>query len=603
MNKNYEISASENSEKFLEEIRDRLLERNQQLARANQKLEKQIAERKAIEKALEQTEEKYRSIFENAPHGIFQTTAAGRYISANPTLAAIYGYSSAQELIAEMKDISKLYVDANRRAEFIEILEKKDVISNFESPVYRQDGKIIWISENARIVKDKNGNFLYYEGTVEDISDRKYAENKLIQLSSAMEQIADSVMIANTQGIIEYVNPAFEKLTGYKKVEVIGQKPSILKSGKHSQKYYHKLWQTILSGKTFRTVMVNCRKDKQLFYEEKIIAPIRDNQGNITHFVSTGRDITESKKAVENLRRSEKELREKTNHLETTLEELKYTQYQLIQTEKMSSLGHLVAGVAHEINNPVNCVYGNLIHATEYIQDLLYLLDLYGEHYPEPVAEIIDTAETIEIEFLKEDLPKLLDSMKIGADRIRQIVLSLRSFSRIDDTEKKTVDIREGIDNTLLILQNRLKGKSGRKEIKVIKEYADVINVDCFPGQLNQVFMNLLTNAIDALEEYEHQHISLHPALEIRIRTEVLDNGYIAIHIADNGPGMTTEVKQKLFQPFFTTKPVGKGTGLGLSISYQIVVEKHGGFFHCNSSIGQGTEFIIEIPIKSNITS
>lgn len=601
MNQNCEIYSSENSEKFLAEIQDRLLERNQQLARANQELENQIAERKAIEKALEQAEEKYRSIFENAPHGIFQTTTAGRYISANPTLAAIYGYASPQELIAKIQDISKLYVDANRRAEFIAILAEKQILSKFESQVYRQDGKIIWISENARAVRDKAGNLLYYEGTVEDISDRKYTESKLTQLSWAMEQIADSVMITNKEGIIEYVNPAFQELTGYTKAEVIGQKPSIVKSGKHSQKYYQKLWQTILSGKIFRTVMVNCRKDKQLFYEEKIIAPIRDNLGNITHFVSTGRDITKSKKTEEKLRRSAKELRKKTNHLETALEELKHTQSQLIQTEKMSSLGHLVAGVAHEINNPVNCVYGNLIHATEYIQDLLDLLELYGEHYPEPVTEIVDVAETIEIEFLKEDLPKLLDSMKIGADRIRQIVLSLRSFSRIDDTEKKNVNIHEGIDNTLLILQNRLKGKSGRKEIKVIKEYADVINIDCFPGQLNQVFMNLLSNAIDALEEYEHQHKSVHPALEIRIRTEILDNGYIAIRIADNGPGMTAEVKQKLFEPFFTTKPVGKGTGLGLSISYQIIVEKHGGFLHCNSNPGQGTEFIIEIPIKSSI--
>jgi signal transduction histidine kinase len=301
----------------------------------------------------------------------------------------------------------------------------------------------------------------------------------------------------------------------------------------------------------------------------------------------------------------------------------------------MSSLGQLVAGVAHEINNPVTFIYGNLTPASESTQDLLRLLRLYQEYYPQPAPEIQEEMEAIEVDFLVEDLPKMLSSMKIGADRIRQIVLSLRNFSRLDEAEIKPVDIHEGLNNTLLILQNRLKARAGHPEIHILKDYGSLPQVECYAGQINQVFMNILTNAIDALEELKVgrllaqrgvaqvegsednvQPSNLQPATQtnlqpatpcIRIRTEVGrpgDSGlsresqdWVTIRIADNGPGMTQEVKQRLFDPFFTTKPVGEGTGLGLSISYQIVVEKHGGQLRCKSVPGQGAEFFIEIPI------
>ncbi|MCL1472263.1 sensor histidine kinase [Argonema antarcticum] len=289
------------------------------------------------------------------------------------------------------------------------------------------------------------------------------------------------------------------------------------------------------------------------------------------------------------LRQSEERERQKAEQLELALHKLQQTQAQLIQTEKISSLGQLVAGVAHEINNPINFIYGNINYAHQYTQELMELIRLYQHNYPNPVPEIDEKAEAIELDFLMEDLSKLLSSMKLGAERIREIVLSLRNFSRLDEAEMKSVDIHEGIDSTLLILQHRLKAKPDRPAIEVIKEYGDLPLVECYAGQLNQVFMNLLANAIDALEMGCQEA----PKPQIRIHTEKINSTHIAIRISDNGSGITEEVHQKLFDPFFTTKPIGKGTGLGLSISYQIVVEKHGGQMKCISAAGKGAEFVI----------
>ena len=286
--------------------------------------------------------------------------------------------------------------------------------------------------------------------------------------------------------------------------------------------------------------------------------------------------------------------------LEKTLRDLQQTQSQLIQIEKIAGLGQLVAGVAHEINNPVNCIAGNLNHASNYIQDLLALLHLYRKHYPNPNFEILDLIKTIDLDFLLQDMPELMSSMKMGAERICQIVRSLQNFSRLEDTQMKAVNIHEGLDCTLLILKNRLKGMAGHSGIEVVKQYGELPLVECYAGQLNQVFMNILSNAIDALSDCNSkrspQDIRNHPS-QITIRTEVLRSNIVKISIADNGPGITEAVKARLFEPFFTTKPMGKGTGLGLSISYQIVVEKHKGLLWCESKPGKGTEFCIEIPI------
>ncbi|BAY27715.1 response regulator receiver sensor signal transduction histidine kinase [Calothrix sp. NIES-2100] len=293
------------------------------------------------------------------------------------------------------------------------------------------------------------------------------------------------------------------------------------------------------------------------------------------------------------LHNSQKVLEQRTSELSQALDNLKQTQMHLVQSEKMSSLGQLVAGLAHEINNPVNFIYGNLKPAEEHIQDLITFVSLYQECHPQPHPKIQAWMEEVDVEYVAEDLPKLLNSLKLGSDRIRQLVLSLRNFSRLDESELKPADIHAGIDSTLLILQHRLKASPEHPTIQVIKDYGKLPMVECYPSQINQVVMNLLSNAIDALEE---SRVNSTP--KITIRTCVTNNNWITIAIADNGIGISEEIRSQLFDPFFTTKPIGKGTGLGLSISYQIITQKHNGKIYCYSTPGQGTEFIVEIPVQ-----
>ncbi|PMB40524.1 serine/threonine protein kinase, partial [Fischerella thermalis CCMEE 5205] len=299
----------------------------------------------------------------------------------------------------------------------------------------------------------------------------------------------------------------------------------------------------------------------------------------------------------EKVERRTQELNENNQRLKQAIVDLQNAQTQLIQSEKMSSLGQMVAGIAHEINNPINFIHGNITHAQEYVQDLLELIAIYQHEFPNPSTQVAEKSQEIDLDFLVQDLPKVLDSMSVGTSRIRNIVLGLRNFSRLDEADMKPVDIHEGIDNTLMILQHKLKANNDRPEIQVIKEYGELPELTCYAGQLNQVFMNILSNAIDALDEgNRNNHQS--PAPKIRIITELANKNTVKICIADNGPGINTEIQQKIFDPFFTTKPVGSGTGLGLSISYQIVVDKHKGKLICDSKLGEGTKFVIEIPMQ-----
>jgi two-component system NtrC family sensor kinase len=298
----------------------------------------------------------------------------------------------------------------------------------------------------------------------------------------------------------------------------------------------------------------------------------------------------------------EQRVKERNAELYQALEELKKTQLQLVQSEKISFLGQLITGVSHEVNNPVGFISTNLYHASNYIQDLINLVKLYQQKFPTPGFEIEDNINAMDLEHVMEDLPKVLSSMKLGTERIQGIMQSLRNFSRLDGEEKKAVDIHEGLETSLMILQHRLKALPKRPAINIIKEYGNLPKIKCYPVQLNQVFMNLLSNAIDAIEEpikdIDTFFTASHTVGLIRICTTI-DKKQVTIQISDNGMGISESVQSQIFQPFFTTKPEGKGSGLGLSISNQIITEKHGGTLQCISSVGNGTEFVIQIPLKS----
>ncbi|WP_414576119.1 sensor histidine kinase [Anabaena sp. CCY 9402-a] len=311
------------------------------------------------------------------------------------------------------------------------------------------------------------------------------------------------------------------------------------------------------------------------------------------------------KNVIRELEESQTALENRSKELETTLGNLKALQLKLVASEKMSALGVLVAGIAHEINNPVSFIYGNLNHANNYFQDLLSLVEIYQKYYPKPVAAIKQKIREIELDFLKEDSEKLFQSMTGGAERICDIVKSLRTFSRLDEAEFKAVNIHDGIDSTLVILNNRLKpSPDNLYGIKIIRNYGKLPLVECYAGQLNQVFMNILANATDALDEKVIKHKQkqnqdlLNPKIDIC--TKVIDHDWVEISIADNGLGIDEQVQTKLFDPFFTTKDVGKGTGLGLSISYRIIIELHGGKLKCHSTPGGGATFVIQIPIRQS---
>ncbi|NES95352.1 MAG: PAS domain S-box protein [Desertifilum sp. SIO1I2] len=582
-------------------------------------------------------------LIECCPVGLVLCRLDGTLIAVNSRLAQLLGRTVEELLSLTYWEITPETYRGAERSQFAG-LPNLQHYGPYEKEYWHQAGYTIPV-QVSRVVLQHAGESLIWS-SVTDISDRKQAEQRLLKhyhlLQSIIDSTPDAIFVRDLQGIYVISNSANSRLFNRTSPEVVGRSDAEFMPLEVAQKLWEvdrRIVQTGISENIEEVLTVG-----DITYIFNSIKSVwRDAQGNPLGIVGISRDISDRKRAEQALRhyqetleervkqrtsdltkanrklvaeiverqqiekalrQSEAREREKATHLETALHDLQRTQAKLVQSEKMSSLGQLVAGIAHEINNPVNFIYGNITYTGQYVQDLFKLVELYQDCYAQSHPEIVAHIEAIDLEFVQEDLPRILESMRVGAERIREIVLSLRNFSRVDESQMKSVDIHEGLESTLLILQNRLKSKPNRPAINVVKTYSPLPKVECYPGQLNQVFMNVLCNAIDALEakleSAEAVPANSSDSPTITISTEVRASDWVTISIADNGIGMSEQTLNQLFNLFFTTKPVGKGTGLGLPISYQIIVERHQGYLHCQSQIGQGTEFIIEIPLKQN---
>ena len=411
-----------------------------------------------------------------------------------------------------------------------------------------------------------------------------------------VEDVNDLIYSIDDNGKLTYLSPQFKQMWGYEVDEFLNQPFAPLVHPEDLPIPLAAIQKIFESGENLSDIEFRTqRKDNSWFWITCNHAPIKDGDGKVIGTRGIARDISDRK-------RVEAAVIQKSQELEKAMQELNQAQLQMVQNEKMATLGNLVAGVAHEVNNPIGFLKGSISNAEDYIKDLFAHIECYQENYPTPDEEIIENAEEIDLEYLIEDLPKLLNSMQVATERITDISTSLRTFSRADTSQKVACNIHEGIDSTILILKYRLKANDKRPAIEVIKEYGNLPSVKCFLGQLNQVFMNIIANAIDALdmtnEGKTFAEIQENPH-EITINTEVCtENNAVLIRIKDNGPGMPESVRERIFDNLFTTKGVGKGTGLGLAIALSIVEETHNGKLSCNSTLGEGTEFLIELPIN-----
>ncbi|MEG4457857.1 PAS domain S-box protein [Microcoleus sp. N9_A1] len=573
-----------------------------------------LCEMQQMERAMEQlqqdlkaSEYRFRNVIEKNADGIAIVNKLGLICFANPSAEALFN-CTAEELLGQaffgnlVVEVSAC--DIEMATDIIPQVGKTEapgtrVVQTEVEAIRKQKANAV---VEMRVVETEWDGEMAYLATLRDITDRKRAEEMLWLYDRAIAATSTGVTISDAthpEHPIIYCNPAFESMTGYRRQEIIGKNCQFLQGSDTDPVAVEIIRQALQTKSECKVILKNYRKDGTTFWNCFSISPVRDRTGKLTHFIGVQRDITQSKQAEEALHNSEAQSREQAAQLAAALNKLKTTHSQLVQSEKMSSLGLLIAGVAHEINNPVSFIHGNLAHLKNYTQDLFHHLELYEHHYPNPVEEIQQEREEKDLDFLAEDLPQILSSMSVGVDRICQIVQSLRNFSRHDDSQMKPINLHEGIDGTLLILNHRLKGNGEMLPIQIVKQYGELPPVECFAGPINQVFMNILSNAMDALDDANSRRTCQEMpenVSQIRIFTEVVGN-FVEIKIADNGPGITEEIKQRIFDAFFTTKPIGKGTGMGLSISYQIIVERHNGELYCSSELGKGTEFTIKMPI------
>ncbi|GJD17277.1 hypothetical protein RIVM261_022330 [Rivularia sp. IAM M-261] len=534
--------------------------------------------------ALRQSEERFRVIFEAAAVGISHTDIDGRILRTNPKFCQIVGYEASELLSMRFQDITHagdLLLELSLQQK---LLKLEQTSYHMEKRYIRCDGTLVWIKLSASVICDSNGKPIELIKVIEDISDRKNAELALRRseeryrsLVAATSQI---VCISDENGNLTHMFAG----RGYrvKDIEGLQRVGWVERIHPEDLPQVQQAWQSAHCNKSFYEIEHRLMDaDGNYRYMQTRAVPVFSEDGNVREWISAITDISTRKQAEAEL-------------LKRAIQKLADTQVQLIQNEKMSSLRQLVAGVAHEINNPVSFIYGNISHIHEYTQDLLNLVLLYKQHYPKPSSCINKVLQAIDLDFIQEDLPKILSSMIKGADRIRQIVLSLRNFSRLDEASLKAVDIHEGIDSTLLILQSRLNSSSNALNIEIVKQYGAIGKIECDAGQLNQVFMNIFNNAIDAIH-----NSGSHQTGKIVINTNINEQNQVVINIIDNGCGMSEEIRRRIYDPFFTTKPVGSGNGLGMAVSYKII-EKHGGKLECSSIVGEGTKFTILLPKQTN---
>ncbi|MBD2211098.1 AAA family ATPase [Nostoc linckia FACHB-104] len=561
---------------------------------------------------LRASDTRFQNLANNIPGMIYQFHLATDGSTSTPYVSS--GCYEIYEVSAEdvMLGRENLYEmnhpdDVAQVAELITYSAQHLTSFQHEWRIITPSGIIKWIQSAAQPQQQADGSIMW-DGIVIDVSDRHLAEEKIRAQEQFLRSIYDGVdhpifviNVTPEQDVLYASwNPAAARVAGVLAEEVIGKTPEEIHGEVEGAAVRQQFISCINAG-TSIAVEQCLTFDRELTWWLTTFNPLRDRTGRIHQLIGTAMNISDRKRA-------EAQAQQKAQELETAMQDLQQTQLQMVQSEKMSALGNLIAGVAHEINNPVGFIVGNLQPARDYINDVLGILDLYQQQFPNPGAVITDEIEAIDLEYIREDLPKLIDSMKLGVDRIRNISISLRNFSRADKDYKIPFNLHEGINSTILILKHRLKANESRPAIDVTTNYGNLPEVECFPGQLNQVFMNILANAIDSLEEFNQQRTQgeFRPhSHQITIKTAYIPESdsdstpYVVIRIKDNGTGMTPEVKAKVFDHLFTTKPVGKGTGLGLAIARQIVVERHEGTINVDSILGEGTEFTIKLPVKA----